>query len=591
MEWFLVTGAPNADIGKGSLCAAVARRLERGGHSVAYQKMEPCLQKSLDRVPNGSVGEIVRLNDGRCADFDVARVLFYAPQTALGSTPDLSLWRCLNENGQVDLPSPRIIAETAAGIAGHIPSGSDFLVVEVGGTLGEPEHRILLDGLVHALGLPSQHLVVGSILRDPSGRKTTKPLQICLGLSAISPDVIFIRGAATADLMPLTSGFGKACRFVRIDESINPVRACMAALDAAYIPHLQADEFDPQHEIKERRGAVGIHGDTVESRRYESLGMRIDCWSKGRIGLINGSDAKEKLCGIIAAGKAKFQCALPMLQISAADTEKRSDWEGHADAPRGDVADFVRAAESFLDGASPESAYVNDAFVREYIARSRSGELRDHGIMDKIAWQYLPKGNALRSARILDIGCGYGRWAARLISEGAGAIVGVEPSPQMCDELRSRKLPRFQLLQAGIETATIEGFFDVALAMMSLDHVSDLPSVARLISAHLKPKGRLIVTTEHPWRTSTGANRWRTHPEDALRRQAIVDNYCSEGSRIFTWFGRPEPVVVQHRTIETWTRVLIGAGLGILSIHEPASSDSRDGGVPRFWLLCAEKKD
>jgi len=73
-----------------------------------------------------------------------------------------------------------------------------------------------------------------------------------------------------------------------------------------------------------------------------------------------------------------------------------------------------------------------------------------------------------------------------------------------------------------------------------------------------------------------------------MRRQGIIDGYCDEGPRVFTWFGRPEPVVVQHRTIETWIRVLRNAGFNILAIREPASSDPKDGNNPRFLLLCAE---
>ena len=93
MKWFLVTGAPCADIGKGSLCAALARKWHQCGQKIAYQKLEPCLQRSLDGVPSGAVGEIVRLADGRCVDFDVARVLFYAPHTITRPIVSLRLAR------------------------------------------------------------------------------------------------------------------------------------------------------------------------------------------------------------------------------------------------------------------------------------------------------------------------------------------------------------------------------------------------------------------------------------------------------------------------------------------------------------------
>ena len=449
------------------------------------------------------------------------------------------------------------------------------------------EHRILLDSLIHALGQPSRHFIVGSVVRNPSGRQTTKPLQICLGLSPVPPDVVFMRGCGDIELETLIKSAGNATRFVRVNESVNPVAAYIAALDAAFIPHIQADAFDSRREMYPQRGVVVLCGDVLESRRYESLEMRINCWSNGRINVVNERNGKKNVCGIVIADGSAADFALPVLHIPGNSAANRPDWMGTVDNPCGPVAKFLSDAESAL-GCSQKSAYTNDGFVKEYIAQSRSGNLRDHGIMDPIVWDFLPTGDLLRSARILDIGSGYGRWAARLINKNAAEVVGVEPSPQMCSELNAQKIPRFRLLQSGIEDAPIDGLFDVAMALMSLHYVVDLPPVMRLIASHLKPGGRLIVTTEHPWRTSAEHNRWRPHPTDAMRRQGIIDGYCDEGPRVFTWFGRPEPVVVQHRTIETWIRVLRNAGFNILAIREPASSDPKDGNNPRFLLLCAE---
>ena len=588
MKWFLVTGAPCADIGKGSLCAALARKWHQCGQKIAYQKLEPCLQRSLDGVPSGAVGEIVRLADGRCVDFDVARVLFYAPHTKLGAKPDLSLWNCLNAGGQdKNNYAPRIVAETAAGLAKNIPSESELLLVEVGGTLGEAEHRILLNGLIHVLGLPYSHFVVGSVVCDASGRHTTKPLQICLSLSPVPADIVFVRGCGDIELKTLTNSTGNAIRFVRVNESANPVTAYMNTLDTTVIPDIQDGYVEPWCEMHPQRGVVMLRGDFLESRRYESLGLRIHCWSNGRINVVNERDGKKNICGVVIVDGGADDIALPILHISKHSVANRSDWMGTADNPCGPVAKFLSEVESALT-CPQKSAYAIDGFAKAYIAQSRIGNLRDHSIMDPIVWEFLPAGDLVHSARILDIGCGYGRWPARLIDKNFAEVVGVEPSPQMCGALNVQKIPRFRLLQSRIEDAQIDGLFDAAIAMMSLDHVDDLSRVVRIIASHLKPAGRLIITTEHPWRTSSGHYRWRTHPTDASRRQGILDGYCEEGPRYFTWFGRPEPVVVQHRTIETWVRALRNAGFNILAIREPVSSDPKDGNNPRFWLLCAE---
>ena len=590
MNWTLVTGAPCADIGKGSLCAALARKLERMGKKIAYQKLEPCLQQSLSDIPNGAIGEIVRLPDGRYVDFDVARVLFYAPRTTLGEKPDLSLWHFISTTRKdKDRHAPRIVAEVAAGLADYIPHGGDHLIVEVGGSHGEPEHQIILEALAHVLGRASQHIVIGAIVREPSGRKTTKPIQICMGLSPIPPDVVVLRDAGDIELTTLKSYFGERCQLVQVDESANTVESYLTALDTAKIEGPSADETPKSREGQRHsvRDVVAIYGDMLESRRYESLELRIDCWSDGRVKLIDGRDIKANPIGVVLVGASTLDVTVPVLRIPADNSEQRPDWMGTADRPDGPVATFLRAAEASSTNER-RSAYTIDGFVSEYISRSRSGELKDHGLLDPIIWSLLPRGDQLRSCRILDVGCGYGRWTTRLLREGVSEVVGIEPSAQMSSALAAQQLPRFRLLQVGIEDAVLDGFFDFVLALMSLDHIVDLPCVIQRIADHLKPNGRVIITTEHPWRTCTEGSRWRVCPTDPGRRQGIVGNYCDEGPRVFTWFGRGEPVVVQHRTLETWVHVVREAGLNVVAIREPASLDPRDGNVPRFWLLCAE---
>ena len=591
MNWTLVTGAPCADIGKGSLCAALARQFEKMGSRVAYQKLEPCLQRSLADIPNGAVGEIIRLPDGRYVDFDVARVLFYAPSTTLGPKPDLSLWHCINEaSNEEGAQAPRIVADIAAGLSIHLPDGEGELIVEVGGSLGEAEHRILLDALVHALGRPNLHMVIGAIVQEPSGRRTTKPIQLSLRSSPVPPDVVLLRGARNIELATLEDAFGSLCQFTSVREFVNAVEGYLEMLSGIGIfEECPADATAGQlkRDGKSPGGVIAMYGDVLESRRYESLALRIDRWSNGRVKLVNGCGNKERPIGVILVGASDSDVSVPVLRISTDNQTQRPDWRGTADDPEGPLAEFLRAAE-VSSTILARSAYTIDGFAREYIARSRNGQLKDHDLLDPIIWSLLPPEDQLQSLRILDIGCGYGRWTTRLLEKGVSEVVGIEPSPQMYGSLVEQQVPGLRLLRANIEDAVLEGYFDVALALMSLDHVVDLPRAIQLVADHLRPHGRVIITTEHPWRTCTEGARWRECPTDSARRQGIVENYHDEGPRTYTWFGRGEPVVVQHRTVETWIRVVRDAGLNILSVREPVSLDPRDGNVPRYWVLCAE---
>jgi cytidylate kinase/SAM-dependent methyltransferase len=588
MDWYLVTGGPCADIGKGSLSAALVRRISRSGLRAGYQKLEPCLQRGLAEVPNGAIGEIIRLSDGRLVDFDVARVCFFAPETALGPQPDLSLWGCLSLSGKEPIPpAPVLVPELADGLVGCLPN-CDSLVIELGGSLGEAEHRLFLTALLHGLGRPRAHLVVGACVRAPGGRVTTKPLQTAIASSPLPADAILVRGAGESELNTLRQAFGAQMPICPVGETDQPVAAFLAALDATGMELPAELTSDPVRCAATHEGAILLLGDRLDSRRFESLAIRIETWSGGRLGLEDETKKTGKeIRGVVVVAEVVPEGVLPTLRLTEQRDSTRADWKGSADAATGPLMDFVSVC--LESRAKAPLAYTEEQFARQYLAQSRAGQLRDHGVLDPLVSRCLPVGIWLESSRILDVGCGDGRWAVRLVADGAAEVVGLEPSLPMAAAAAARGLPRFRVVSCGIEDSFPAGPYDVALASMSLDHVDDLGAALRAIARQLAPGGRLVATTEHPWRTAAGSNRWRAHPNDPARRQGLVECYRDEGPRSFHWFGRPEPVVVLHRSIETWVRLIREAGLDILAIDEPAVESPRDGGVPRFWLLCAEK--
>jgi len=83
--------------------------------------------------------------------------------------------------------------------------------------------------------------------------------------------------------------------------------------------------------------------------------------------------------------------------------------------------------------------------------------------------------------RTLDLGCGHGVIAERVLREIAGTtVVGVDGSPPMLDMARERLEPyaeRFMLTQVSFETMTtdalIGGPFDAAIAVQSIHNCSD----------------------------------------------------------------------------------------------------------------------
>ena len=111
--------------------------------------------------------------------------------------------------------------------------------------------------------------------------------------------------------------------------------------------------------------------------------------------------------------------------------------------------------------------------------------------------------------RVLDVGCGIGRWSRLLASRGA-SVTGVDLSPTMIAEARRRATAsgldsrcRFIVQDsAALDTA---GSFDLILCVTVLQHMLDaraLRSALSRMALHLAPQGRLVILEAAPARLS-----------------------------------------------------------------------------------------
>jgi len=115
--------------------------------------------------------------------------------------------------------------------------------------------------------------------------------------------------------------------------------------------------------------------------------------------------------------------------------------------------------------------------------------------------------------RVLDVGCGTGRWALRLARQGAH-VTGVDP----CEPMLQRAIERAQAegLQIDLRQGSLdcfpEGSYDLVLCTLVLGHLADLEGAIGEMAARVGEGGRLIITDFHyfgqllGWRTGC---RWR----------------------------------------------------------------------------------
>ena len=102
--------------------------------------------------------------------------------------------------------------------------------------------------------------------------------------------------------------------------------------------------------------------------------------------------------------------------------------------------------------------------------------------------------------RILDVGCGTGRYLRRLDS-GLYRLTAVDLSRGMLSRARRHTERREEILwvQASVTCLPFQsGLFDRVMSGLVLDHIERPAHLFEQIAAVLKPKGRAVVAAVHP---------------------------------------------------------------------------------------------
>ena len=111
---------------------------------------------------------------------------------------------------------------------------------------------------------------------------------------------------------------------------------------------------------------------------------------------------------------------------------------------------------------------------------------------------------SLAGTRVLDVGCGSGRYL--LHARGRGATVfGVDQSAQMLQQARARELPVTQ----GSETClpVTDGWADAVVCALTLGHVADLGCALQELARVLGDSGALLCSDFHPVADALGWKR------------------------------------------------------------------------------------
>lgn len=127
-------------------------------------------------------------------------------------------------------------------------------------------------------------------------------------------------------------------------------------------------------------------------------------------------------------------------------------------------------------------------------------------------------------ARVLDAGCGSGRYMLHALRRGAARISGVDLSPQMLrrahEELAPlRKGTNVSLLQGDLKSLPVrDAWADLTVCALTVGHLDDLRQVLHELHRVTRPGGTLLCSDVHPIGHALG---WSRDFKSGAQRYAV----------------------------------------------------------------------
>ena len=138
--------------------------------------------------------------------------------------------------------------------------------------------------------------------------------------------------------------------------------------------------------------------------------------------------------------------------------------------------------------------------------------------------------------RVLDVGCGVGRWSRMLAARG-GEISGIDLSPTMIQIARRRAAAaglagRCRFMVQDLAELELDERFDLVLAVTVLQHILEparLRSAVQRMSAHLAANGRMLLLEAAPVH---GTGRCDSDIFTARHRHTYIEIFRDCGLRL-----------------------------------------------------------